>query len=143
MKVTGKAAQASVFQKVRAMPFTRIPGKLTRRDYITLQTEVCKAACAIESDYKWSGEFGHLPLVTGAAEYLRITTDSVILLTYEQETQPEAFNPQINVGTSDHQVHKKTVNHEEKQECWYRINQTKKRMRKRQRMAQNNPQKAG
>ena len=47
MKVTGKAAQAAVFKRVRATPFTRIPGKLTRRDYITLKNEAHEGACKI------------------------------------------------------------------------------------------------
>ena len=121
MKVTGKAAQAAVFERVRATPFTRIPGKLTRRDYILLKNEAAEGACAIESGYEWSGEFGHLPLVIGAAEYLRITTDNGTPLTYLPETQPQAFNPAITANSSEYQARKKTAEWEEKRECWYAL----------------------
>ena len=121
MKVTGKAAQAAVFKRVRATPFTRIPGKLTRRDYITLKNEAQEGACEIESGYEWSGEFGHLPLVTGAAEFLRITTADGTPLVYVPEIQPAAFNPTITANTSEYQARKKTAEWEEKRECWYAL----------------------
>ena len=109
MKVTGKVAQAAVFKRVRATPFTRITGKLTRRDYITLKNEAQEGACEIESGYEWSGEFGHLPLVTGAAEFLRITTADGTPLVYVPEIQPTAFNPTITANTSKYQACKKTA----------------------------------
>ena len=102
MKVSsGKQAQAAVFDSVRATPFSRIPGRLTCRDCITLRNKACEAACNIDSEYDWAGDFGHLAIVTGDAEYLTITTAAGTPLEYAVETAPVAFNPAINQATTD------------------------------------------
>ena len=122
MKVTsGKQAQAAVFETIRATPFTRIPGKLTRRDYITLKNEACEAACGEDSSYEWSGDFGHLAVVTGATEYLTITTAAGTPLNYVPETAPAAFNPAITAATTDYQTNKKSAEWEEKRENWFTL----------------------
>ena len=118
---SGKQAQAAVVENIRATPFTRIPGKLTRRDYITLKNEACEAACAEDSSYTWSGDFGHLAIVTGAAEYLILTTAAGTPLVYVRETAPEAFNPTITQATSDYQTKKKSAEWEERRENWYTL----------------------
>ena len=122
MKVTsGKQAQAAVSETVRATPFTRIPGRLTRRDYITLRNEACEVACNIDSEYEWSGDYGHLAIVTGSPEYLTITTTSGTPITYIPEEAPGAFNPAITAATTEFQVRKKMAEWEAKREAWYTL----------------------
>jgi hypothetical protein len=120
MKVTSeKQAQAAVYETVRTTPFTRIPGRLTHRDYITLQNEACKIACNINIKCKWAGDFGHLVIVTGAQEYLTITTTASTPITYIPKAAPAAFNPAINTATTEFQVRKKMAEWEAKREAWY------------------------
>ena len=122
MKVTsGKQAQAAVSEAVRATPFTRIPGRLTRRDYITLRNEACEVACNIDSEYEWSGDYGHLAIVTGSPEYLTITTTSGTPITYIPKEAPGAFNPAITAATTEFQVRKKMAEWEAKREAWYTL----------------------
>ena len=122
MKVSsGKQAQAAVFESVRATPFSRIPGRLTRKDYITLRNEACEAACNIDSEYEWAGDFGHLAIVTGATEYLTITTAAGTALAYVAEAAPIAFNPAITQATTDYQMKKKMAEWDAKRESWYTL----------------------
>ena len=122
MKLTsGKQTQSTVVDKIRDTPFTRIPGKLTHRDYITLKNEALEAACEVNNSYPWPGNFGHLTIVTGTVEYLIITAAAGAPLEYARKMAPDAFNPAITQVTPEYQTKKKSAEWEETRETWYTL----------------------
>ncbi len=91
------------YESIRATPFTKIHGHLSRNNYENLKKEAFDLAC--ESDnitYKWSRsatgeEYGLLAKIIGKDKYNHLTN-----LTWVQETEPSNYNPAITDATVTH-----------------------------------------
>lgn len=116
MKVsTVQQAQQAVYDKIRAMLFTRIHGRPARRQYDKLLEECADVAVLLQLPaYPWSDKYGILAEVLGAQEYLTTTG-----LVYVEPTPPTAFNGSITASTSQHVREPKTAKHEQLQERYF------------------------
>ena len=78
MPSTAKQAKTTVFESVRATPFTRVHGRPTQRDYKILKEEACALASKVEDiTYPWSknatDNYGLLTNILGTDEYDDLT----------------------------------------------------------------------
>ena len=74
-----------VYDEIRATPFTRIHGLPTWRCKEALVKLLRNSALKYDVSYDWSGGFGLLPFIIGAA---RFTADNPLLPPFAQPAQP-------------------------------------------------------
>jgi hypothetical protein len=119
--VTAKEAETTAYESVRATPFTRIHGRLTRHDYKTLKKEASDLASKVDNlTFDWcrdpttGEEYGLLAEIIGDDEYTHLTN-----LEWQQEIEPESYDPAITAATPTHTRKRKEEEWEEKRESWY------------------------
>ena len=101
---SAKAAETTSYDAVRAKPFTRIHGCLTRHDYELLIKEASDLTSKVKSiSFTWSRdtatgeEYGLLAEIIGEVKYNHLTN-----LNWTQETEPASYDPAITAATATH-----------------------------------------
>ena len=78
------ALETSIYEQVTATPFTRIPGKPSRRQKELLIEEAEDCAMKFHVSYPWANDHGLLAIIQGTANYLATTGKN-----YEQPVRPK------------------------------------------------------
>ena len=110
----------SSYDTVRAKPFTRIHGHLTRQDYKLIKKEASDLASEVENiTFTWScdtatGEdYGLLAEIIGNDEYTHLTN-----LNWTQEMEPALYDPAITAATATHMQKRMEEEWEDKCKSW-------------------------
>ncbi len=120
MPSTAKQVETTAHEAVCATPFTRVHGRLTRKDYKTLKDEASALASEVEDiTYAWSRdnaeEYGLLANILGSDKYDELTG----IDTYAIPAEPASYDPAITNATPTHERKR----WEEEWECirtsWY------------------------
>ncbi len=103
MPSTAKQAKTTAFKSVRAMPFTRVHGRPTRRDYDILKLEACALASKVKDiTYPWSknvtNNYRLIANILGIDEYDDLTNIAMYAIPHE----PASYDPNITNTTPTH-----------------------------------------
>jgi hypothetical protein len=120
MPSTAKQAKTTALESVRAIPFTRVHGRPTRRNYETLNKEASALVSEVEDiTYAWSknatDNYGLPANILGADEYDELTgIDS-----YAIPCEPASYNPTITNATLTHERKQKEVEWDLVRTAWF------------------------
>jgi hypothetical protein len=103
MLSTAKQAKTTALESVCAIPFIRVHGRPTRRNYKTLKEETSTLASKVEDiTYAWSknatNNYGLLTNILGAEEYNELTG----INSYAIPCKPVSYSPTITNATLTH-----------------------------------------
>jgi hypothetical protein len=115
--ISHEQARKTAYDQIRATPFTKVHGTITRRARDILFNEACEAATGFTLPFEWatdeSGEnYGGLAEVTGPDWY----KDQTGIDTWQDETAPAPFDESIDGRTSVFEREKATALREAKKE---------------------------
>ena len=104
MPSTAKQAKTTALESVHAIPFTRVHGRPTRRNYETLKEETSALASKVEDiTYAWSknenDNYGLLANILDADEYDELTG----INSYAIPCKPASYDPTITNATLTHE----------------------------------------
>jgi hypothetical protein len=104
MPSTAKQAKTTALESAHAIPFTRVHGRPTRRNYKTLKEEASALASKVEDiTYSWSknatDNFGILVDILGADKYNELTG----INSYVIPCEPASYNPTITNAMLTHE----------------------------------------
>jgi hypothetical protein len=110
MPSTAKQAETTALESVRAIPFTRVHGRPTRRNYETLKEETSALASKVEDiTYAWSknenDNYGLLANILDADEYDELTG----INSYAIPCKPASYEPTITNATLTYECKRKEV----------------------------------
>ncbi len=108
MPSTAKQAKKTALESVRAIPFTRVHGRPTRRNYKTLKEEASALVSEVEEiTYAWSknatDNYGLLTNILGTDEYDELTR----IDSYAIPCKPASYDPTIINATLTHKCKQK------------------------------------
>ena len=67
--VSQHALETAVYDQVRTKPCTRVHGRPTFENYLTLKRECQEPSYGINVGYHWCGDLGLSPVIVGAAAH--------------------------------------------------------------------------
>jgi hypothetical protein len=120
MPFTAKQAKTTALGSVHAIPFTRVHGRPTHRNYKTLKEEASALASKVEDiTYAWSNNatdnYGLLADILGADEYDKLTgIDS-----YAIPCKPASYDPTITNAMLMHEHKWKEVERDLVRTAWF------------------------
>jgi hypothetical protein len=120
MPSTAKQAKTTALESVRAIPFTRVHGRPTRRNYETLKEEASTLASEVEDiTYAWSknatDNYGLLADILGTDEY-----DELIGINSRPiPCKPASYDPTITNATLMHEHKRKEVEWDLVRTSWF------------------------
>ncbi len=115
MPSTAKQAKTTALESVHAVPFTRVHGRPTRRNYKTLKEETFTLASEVEDiTYAWS---------KNATDNYGLLADIHNELTgidsYTIRCKPASYNPTITNATLKHECKQKEVEWDLVRRAWF------------------------
>ena len=108
-QTTMRTMDKSAYELVRASPFTRIHGKPTWTNKVTLVKEMATIAVQIDVTYDWAAGYGMLAEVMGATDY----DTKYAPLVYIEPTRPGVTHTGIEPTMPGHLREQYTREHEE------------------------------
>jgi hypothetical protein len=111
MPSTAKQAKTTALESIRAIPFTRVHSRPTRRNYKTLKEEASAIAREVEDiTYTWSKSATDnyrllANILLGADKYNELTR----IDSYAIPCKPASYNPTITNATLTHECKQKEV----------------------------------
>jgi hypothetical protein len=120
MPSAAKQAETTALESVRAIPFTRVHGRPTRRNYETFKEEASALVSKVEDiTYAWSknatDNFGLLANILGADEYNELTG----INSYAIPCKPASYDPTITNATLMHECKRKEVEWDLVRTAWF------------------------
>ena len=120
MPSTAKQAETTALESVRAIPFTRVHGRPTRRNYETLKEETSALASKVEDiTYAWSknatDNYGLLADILGTDKYNELTE----MDSYAIPCKPASYDPTITNATLTHKCKRKEVEWDLVHTTWF------------------------
>jgi hypothetical protein len=109
MPSTAKQVKTTALESIRAIPFTRVHGRTTHRNYKTLKEEASALASKVEDiTYAWSknvDNYGLLADILGTYEYNELTG----INSYTIPCKPASYDPTITNAMLTHECKWKEV----------------------------------
>ncbi len=123
MPSTAKQAKTTALESVHAIPFTRVHGRPTRRNYKALKEEASALASKVEDiTYVWSknatDNYRLLTDILGTDEYDELTG----INSYAIPCEPASYNPTITNTTLMHKCKRKEVEWDLVRTAWFICN---------------------
>jgi hypothetical protein len=120
MPSTAKQAETTALESVRAISFTRVHGRPTRRNYETLKEEASTLASKVEDiTYTWSknatDNYGLLANILGADKYNELTG----INSYAIPCEPASYNPTITNAMLTHEHKRNEVEWDLVRTTWF------------------------
>jgi hypothetical protein len=115
-----KQAKTTAFDTVCATPFTRVHGRLTRKDYMILKEDASALASKVEDiTYTWTKDamtnYSLLEDILGLDNYYKLTS----IDTYAAPSEPVSYDPTITNATLTHERKRKEEEWDLMRTAWF------------------------